>query len=399
MATFATTSRKSYSVRANYDADWATVRAFGNGGTIFVGSNGWIGSWRENVGPGYYYIRRHYYEWDVLYWGLPAGATITKVELHIQVTGGQTDSTYRVNQGTFPDMDPGITTGDWDNFSTTWVTLSPTINGWYDMGSGAVTYAQAQVDAGGKIKAVLRDSFDYGNTPPDSSYGADNPDGTGWIRLTYSEAPAVSWSWSDSLLTDSDDTMEYSLDGGDNWTTCTTNTDLSAFRASITVADGILVRYIATPGDVQTITISVPSTTWSWSTGILSGSYSYMEYSLNGGSGWTTASTDINLSALASSITVANGILVRYIDAPDYQTITISAPSVTFTTSGANGFKIIGSDGSMQYSLDGGVTWVDCTADMDLSSLGVAISSLSVRFAGSGDYTEFTFIWYGSRST
>jgi len=74
----------------------------------------------------------------------------------------------------------------------------------------------------------------------------------------------------------------------------------------------------------------------------------------------------------------------------NFQTVTTPAlTTVTFSFDGVNPNKLVGSDTTMEYSLDGGTTWINCSSNTDLtSSLGSinANNDIKVRVKASGIY-------------
>lgn len=143
-----------------------------------------------------------------------------------------------------------------------------------------------------------------------------------------STAPALTLSYLDNTFSfsganankimNSNNTMEYSLDGGASYTTCSTDTDLTSIVTSVVFANGIKIRFIATPATIQTIAINVPPSApeivfprSGADKNKLLGSTSLMEYSLNGGSTYTACTTDILL--LAAALVGVSAIWVRVI--------------------------------------------------------------------------------------
>lgn len=62
-----------------------------------------------------------------------------------------------------------------------------------------------------------------------------------------------------------------------------------------------------------------------------------------------------------------------------------AAPECTFSLNGTNAGKLMGSTTLMEYSLDGGTTWTDCTADMALTVSSIsAASDIKVRVKAAG---------------
>jgi uncharacterized repeat protein (TIGR02543 family) len=96
----------------------------------------------------------------------------------------------------------------------------------------------------------------------------------------------------------------------------------------------------------------------------------------------TMSDTTITLTANGTSITTTQAITVTKADGP-------VAPSVNFSFDGANANKLMGATASMEYSLDGGSSWTDCTADMDLTAnLGsiTAENDIKVRVKGTATH-------------
>lgn len=114
---------------------------------------------------------------------------------------------------------------------------------------------------------------------------------------------------------------------------------------------------------------AAPSTTFSFdggNAGKLVGATTAMEYSLNGGTAWTTATANQDLSSVIGDITATNDIKVRVkasgnVPAGAIQTIDISAGPAAPTGLTCTTAQIAGTTAAMEYKLESGV-WTDCTA-------------------------------------
>ena len=118
-------------------------------------------------------------------------------------------------------------------------------------------------------------------------------------------APVVTFSFdgtNTNKLMDVSPLMEYSLDGGSNWTDCSTNMDLTAGLDSITAANDIKVRVKETAthhaGAIQTIDITQPSVptigktdeTSARNNGTITGVNNLMEYKKSSDTSYTAIS-------------------------------------------------------------------------------------------------------------
>ncbi|WP_034861266.1 S-layer homology domain-containing protein [Ruminiclostridium cellobioparum] len=64
------------------------------------------------------------------------------------------------------------------------------------------------------------------------------------------------------------------------------------------------------------------------------------------------------------------------------------APSVTFSFDGANANRLMGATALMEYSLNGGTSWADCAADMELTAASITTSGIKVRVKGTATHLE-----------
>ncbi|XOQ48503.1 MAG: hypothetical protein ACFWUM_06240 [Eubacteriales bacterium] len=101
----------------------------------------------------------------------------------------------------------------------------------------------------------------------------------------------------------------------------------------------------------------------------------------------------ITLTANGTSITTTQTITVTKADGP-------AAPSISFSFDGENAGKLMGATAAMEYSLDGGSIWADCTADMDLTGrfgsikadkdILVRVKETDTHLAGSSQTIDIT---------
>jgi hypothetical protein len=201
------------------------------------------------------------------------------------------------------------------------------------------------------------------------------------IEITYTYIPTVTFPTSGPnayKLMGADSSMVYRLRGAGGWTAISgADPDLSSIIGAIYAAGGIEVAYDDNPNkevEKQTIVVLRPildMVSWAW-TGIhaylLWGSTGDMEYSLNGSS-WTTCSSNMSLEDFLDTFTPTGNIGVRYIAFPDEAVSFPMAPDdVTFSFDGANGMKLMSTDDTMEYSLDGGTTYTTCSTNTDLTA-------------------------------
>lgn len=255
--------------------------------------------------------------------------------------------------------------------------------------------------AGGVLTAAQAGKYIYVTVPSDASHtGSVKSNVLGPVeKKTAPAAPSVSFSFDGTdanKLEGATTLMEYSLDGGTNWENCTADKDLTTSLGNITVANDIKVRVKETEdtkaGEIATIDILAGSpiaegtitatgcTTEADNDGTLIGVTAGMEYQKLGASDWT-AGIGSNITGLSSgaylvrnkatgntmagaATTVIVGAFIPKAEGP-------AAPSVTFSFDGTSANKLLGATALMEYSLDGGTNWENCTADMDLTtSLG-----------------------------
>lgn len=216
--------------------------------------------------------------------------------------------------------------------------------------------------------------------------------GTGFpgsLSIVY--VPSVTFSFTGPnafKLMGADATMEFSLNGGVSWIQASPDMNLSAYFGQMSGANGIRVRYIGDT-DYTLITLQFPPT---GVTLVFTGAFRYllygttddMEYSIGGG--YTTCSANVSIEPLLDVLVPATGVIVRYIAFPDdAQTLSVAPTTVTFSFDGADAMKLMGSDDTMEYSLDGGATYTTCTTDTDLTEfLNTAdwTNDIKIRYIG-----------------
>jgi len=211
-------------------------------------------------------------------------------------------------------------------------------------------------------------------------------------------APLATYSMATKHLENVTTLMEYSIDGGKKWTTCVgTTVDLST--AKVTVDKDIKVRIAAAGltlvGDVQTLNLvagpAAPSAMYSTVTKWLQNVTTAMEYSINGGTTWIACGgTTVDLSE--SEVTDKKDVKVRIaadglVLVGNIQTINVlagpGAPSATYSTVTEQLGKV---KTTMEYSIDGGTTWIECSGTtVDLSNASItAENDIKVRAAAVG---------------
>jgi hypothetical protein len=223
-------------------------------------------------------------------------------------------------------------------------------------------------------------------------------------------------------------TEEYSLNGGITWTPVTTiNQQLTSAEVETLNNDSnneILVRYKANgsipASAADTISLntqSMPSLSFSFGfdttsstttssdlTATLSNpsntsdDLTKYEYSIDDGATWNSLSSNGDISNVANSITAANDVWVRQeatgtTKASTVEKIAITQaapPSVTFSLSGTYANQLMGATPDMEFSLDGGITWSEVSANNEdmssyISSGAItATNGIQVRSRASG---------------
>ncbi|MCI2069392.1 MAG: hypothetical protein LKJ88_07500, partial [Bacilli bacterium] len=234
--------------------------------------------------------------------------------------------------------------------------------------------------------------------------------------LTKATAPTTgtfaATSDTEGTLTGVDDTMEYTTDGGTTWTKVTTGAT-SVDLTGLAAGDHIEVRVAAkgtvlasSAKDVATLTKATAPTTGTFTatsdtTGTLTGVNDTMEYTTDGGTTWvkvTTGATSVDLTGLTSSshieVRVAATGSVLASTAKDVATLTKATAPTTgvFTATSDTTGTLTGVNDTMEYTIDGGTTWVKVTAgatSVDLTGL-TAGNHIEVRVAVNGSILAST---------
>ncbi|MDD4239024.1 MAG: leucine-rich repeat protein, partial [Desulfotomaculaceae bacterium] len=91
----------------------------------------------------------------------------------------------------------------------------------------------------------------------------------------------------------------------------------------------------------------------------------FTDYTVDKTGPLTMSDTTVTLTARGTAIKTTLNITINQADGPD-------APSLTFSFDGADANKLMGANSTMQYSLDGGVAWSNCTEDMMLADTQIS---------------------------
>lgn len=180
-------------------------------------------------------------------------------------------------------------------------------------------------------------------------------------------APSVTFNFSGATpcrLMGSTAAMEYSIDGGTSYTPVI-NADVLLNINTITSNNDIRVRLKANgaipAGNIQTIDIlpgATSNVSGNDSANTISGLDSSMEYSVDNGTTWIpfanntpvlTGNSTIKIRKKAFNLTAPGAIVSLVFTVP-----IPAAPAVTFSFSGSDGGKLMGSNTLMEYSIDGG---------------------------------------------
>ncbi|MEL1136226.1 leucine-rich repeat protein [Desulfitobacterium sp. THU1] len=233
-------------------------------------------------------------------------------------------------------------------------------------------------------------------------------DVSGGLKLSSAPPPAsmptAIFEASTMTLTNVENGMKYSVNGGSNWIDITTT---SVVIADATAANGIKV-YMPGNGtttrdsDVQTITVTKAATpvisTFTVTqpstingTGSIAGVQSSMEYSVDNGSTWTAGGstiTGISGGTTYSIRTKASGAVL----ASEAYTITINAFIPTKETKPvaifeASTMTLSNVANGMKYSVDGGTNWLDITTTSVVIAYVTTADDIKVYMPGNGTTT------------
>ena len=238
-----------------------------------------------------------------------------------------------------------------------------------------------------------------GGTQVDANSSYTFTDDTTVYAFWKAATPAATFSFDGAnanQLMDTTTQMQFSLDGGGTWTTCSDgSTDLSSVIASITETNDLKVKRLGdgTTADSYTYIINIdkamtPSagktdcTTLANDDGKLTGVTTAMEYKLSTADSWISG-TGSDIIGLAPGTYLVRVKARMTTLASDTQSLSIGAysavpatiPATTFSFDGANANQLMATTPQMQYSLDGGSTWANCSAgSTDLSGVVATIS-------------------------
>ncbi|SDH45450.1 cell wall-binding repeat-containing protein [Desulfosporosinus hippei] len=251
------------------------------------------------------------------------------------------------------------------------------------------------------------------NTLP-APFFSDDPslelssNGSGGLKLSSAPPPAsmptAIFEASTMTLSNVENGMKYSVNGGTNWIDITTT---SVVIADVTTANGIKV-YMPGNGtttrdsDVQTITVTQAATpvisTFTVTqpstingTGSIAGVQSSMEYSVDNGSTWTAGGstiTGISGGTTYSIRTKGSGAVL----ASEAYTITINAFSPMQETKPvaifeASTMTLSNVATGMKYSVDGGTNWLDIPTTSVVISDVTTADGIKVYMPGNGTTT------------
>lgn len=213
------------------------------------------------------------------------------------------------------------------------------------------------------------------------------------LSFTTSAMPLVEFSFDGNnafKLIGSDTSMEYSIDGGNSYSTITTkDQELEQSEIdSLSFENDIHIRYKARENVLpseETIIDLIESPILNGVTSndvdnTISGMTNLMEFSIDNGTSWMNY--DNNLPSLEGEITILirlkamgttfEGIAGSFVFTKSAQ----EAPIVTFSFDGVNAGKLVGSDTTMEFSLDGGTTYT-AISEVDMTLSLVEIESIN----------------------
>jgi hypothetical protein len=226
---------------------------------------------------------------------------------------------------------------------------------------------------------------------------------TAFVVSAQAAAPTVQVNVSAGTITGTSSLEEYSLDGGATWNPCIANTtsiSVPTNGATIevrTAGTTTALASVATTPIVVSAQAAAPTVAVNVGEGIINGTSTLEEYSVDGGTTWNpctatitaitvgiptdgTGSIEVRTAgttrALASLPTTAVSVAQQG-NAPKGLTLTSSG-----TGDGTNG-TISGTDATMQYSTDGGITWTTCSATSTSVTIQTTGINVLVRYAGS----------------
>ena len=186
-------------------------------------------------------------------------------------------------------------------------------------------------------------------------------------------APSVSANDTTNKIVGANATMEYSVDGGSNWTDYNT-VEEPTFTGNQTVEIRVKAEGINPAGEIATISFTIdpvtpaaPSVSVDDTTNKIVGANATMEYSVDGGSSWTdynpsneptfAGDQTVHIRVKADGSNPAGEIrIIEFTNDPVTPPIKPAAPSVSVDDA-TN--KIVGANATMEYSVNGGYNWAD----------------------------------------
>ncbi len=180
-------------------------------------------------------------------------------------------------------------------------------------------------------------------------------------------APSVSANDVNNTITGANTSMEYSTDGGTTWSAYQSSnppvfTGNKTVKVRIKAGEVVVINYTADTimgSAIQVvtgsaITVSEASVKADFTHKKLTGVYDTMQYSTDNGTTWTDCSSSSELVFSADAIVLLRA-KAGHITTISFTVNPAAAPSVTADD---NNNKLIGANGTMEYSLDNGVTWI-----------------------------------------
>ena len=228
------------------------------------------------------------------------------------------------------------------------------------------------------------------------------------FKVTYTTTPTSN----DGVISGVDDEMEYSTDGGNTWT----KVEIGKITIDNLEKGDVLIRYYGdedtNQGNTVTLTVGTktnqtePDTSTLKTTkttsdtsqdGVITGVDDTMEYSTDGGNTWVSVPEGkTSIEGLK-----AGDVKIRYAktdEKNESEAVTVSvgtkenqvAPKTSgISTTKASGDSakdgtISGVDDTMEYSVDGGLTWKDVPSGVKVIS-GLGAGEVKIRYAGTDD--------------
>jgi NPCBM-associated, NEW3 domain of alpha-galactosidase./BNR/Asp-box repeat. len=221
-------------------------------------------------------------------------------------------------------------------------------------------------------------------------------------------APSVTANDLNNTITGANNSMEYSTDGGSTWTAYL-NSNPPVFNGNkfvkvrVKAGEAVAINYAADTvvgSAIQVVTGSAITVSGifvraDFTSNKLIGAYDTMQYSTDNGATWT------NCGSSSEIVFSADAIVLLRARAGSASTInfTINPAAAPSVTADDDANKLVGADGTMEYSLDNGTTWFSYNTTNPPSFGGTLTVMVRVKANGGNPTSEVKTLHFVQNGT